>query len=63
MHDRQETGQKKAWKGPQIVDVGSVDEQTTAGVGNLGDFTGENKWKITTGNPPEEAKAVLPDGE
>lgn len=54
---------KQPWRGLNVVDVGSIEEQTTAGVGNLGDFTGENKWKVTTGSPPEEAKAMLPDGE
>lgn len=27
---------KKPWPGLKAVDVGSIDEQTTAGVGNLG---------------------------
>jgi hypothetical protein len=52
---------KKPWPSPKIIDVGLVDEQTTAGVGNLGDQTGTDRWRpTTTGSHP---KAILPDGE
>jgi hypothetical protein len=52
---------KKAWPTPKIIDVGLVDEQTTAGVGNQGDQTGTDRWKPTAiDNHP---KAILPDGE
>lgn len=53
---------KKPWRGLKVVDVGSIDEQTTAGKGNLGDQTGTDRWKPTLG-PSAEAKAILPDGE
>jgi len=54
---------KKPWSSPQIIDVGLVDEQTTAGVGNLGDQTGTDRWKPTTADTPENARVILPDGE
>jgi hypothetical protein len=53
--------EKKPWRGLKPIDVGSVDEQTTSGVGNLGDQTGTDRWKPTI--PPKDPKAILPDGE
>jgi hypothetical protein len=58
-HDR--ASGKTPWRSPKIIDVGLVDEQTTAGVGNVGDqATGKDKWKPLT---IEDAKVTLPDGE
>jgi hypothetical protein len=52
---------KKPWPTPKIIDVGSVDEQTTAGVGNQGDQQGTDRWKPTAID--SQPKAILPDGE
>jgi hypothetical protein len=60
---RDSTTGKKPWPGVKIVDIGSVDEHTTAGVGNLGDQTGTDRWKPTAVHTPEDARAILPDGE
>jgi len=55
---------KKRWPKPHIIDIGSVDSQTTAGTGNLGDqSTAEHKWRAMTIDTPEDAKAILPEGE
>jgi hypothetical protein len=55
---------KKTWVRPRIIDVGSVDAQTTAGVGNVGDqATAQNRYKAGTIDIPEDAKVILPDGE
>lgn len=54
---------KKPWPSPQIIDVGLVDEQTTAGVGNVGDQTGTDRWKAGTVDTPRNPKVILPDGE
>jgi hypothetical protein len=55
---------KKPWAGPKIVDIGSVDAQTTAGTGNLGDqATAEHHWRAMSIDTPEDAKAILPEGE
>lgn len=51
---------KKPWPRPQVIEVGQVDEQTTAGVGNLGDQTGTDRWKPTAVN---QESATLPEGE
>lgn len=57
-----EVSGKRRWQGLKAVDVGSIDEQTTAGVGNQGDQLGTDRWKPTL-ILPEGAKAILPDGE
>ena len=57
-------GGKKAWRGPKILDVGSVDEQTTAGVGNLTDEVNvKDHWKAGTIDTGENETAILPEGE
>lgn len=64
MNDQHDSASgKMPWRSPKIIDVGLVDEQTTAGVGNLGDqATGADKWKPTTNNSLD-AKVTLPDDE
>ncbi len=52
---------KKTWPKPEVIDVGLIDEHTTAGTGNLGDQTGTDRWKPTA--VFTQPKAVLPKGE
>jgi hypothetical protein len=56
---------KKPWVGPKVIDIGSVDEQTTAGVGNVGDSASDHQkqWKPSLIDIPENAKVTLPEGE
>ncbi|GGI70136.1 hypothetical protein GCM10007973_03930 [Polymorphobacter multimanifer] len=54
---------KKAWRSPQIIDAGSIDEQTTAGVGNVGDKADGDKWKALTIDAPAGGKVILPPGD
>jgi len=54
---------KKPWASPKIIDVGSIDAQTTFGDGNIGDQgTQEKHWKPAL-PVPDDAEAVLPEGE
>jgi hypothetical protein len=57
--------EKKAWTSPKIIDMGSVDQQTTAGTGNQGDGPpwGAGHYKAGTIDAPGDAKVVLPEGE
>jgi hypothetical protein len=55
---------KKPWVSPKIIDIGSVDAQTTAGTGNVGDqSTSQQHWRAMSIDVPENAKAILPEGE
>lgn len=54
------TAKKKSWSRPRIIEVGHVEEYTTAGKGNMGDQTGTDRWKPTL---VDVQPAELPDGE
>jgi hypothetical protein len=64
MNDQHDSASGKTpWRSPKVIDVGLVDEQTTAGVGNVGDqATATDKWKPGTNKTGDE-KVTLPDGE
>ncbi|MGO9430219.1 hypothetical protein [Rhodoblastus sp.] len=58
------TPKKKQWAGPKIVNIGSVDSQTTAGTGNVGDqATSQQRYRAGSYSAAEDAKAILPQGE
>lgn len=65
MSDRESLTAKKPWVVPKIVDIGSVDQLTTAGVGNVGDSDSnkEKQWKPSLIETAENAQVILPDGE
>jgi len=54
----------KVWATPKVIGIGTVDSQTTAGTGNVGDqHTAQHHYLPLTIDTAEDAKAILPEGE